>query len=142
NFATVLAFVIPLEEIAAVLEETANVIGQIRNVESKVTDGIIAAAEIEKKALGVAHGAVSTLGVGAAEDAATAVANANRANFNSHADAGVSRAGGATEGYTLFANAKSWAGFTKQYGGSQRGDSREVMQNARDQFAVGRTGHA
>jgi hypothetical protein len=141
NFATVLAFVIPLEEIAIVLEDTANVIGEIRDGEGELTDVAIGATEVEKQVLGAAHGVVSTLGFGAAEDAATTVAKANRADFNAHADAGVSRAGGAAEALTLGLNTASWVGFTRQYTGNQRGDSREVIQNARDQFATERKGH-
>lgn len=138
-------FIKPLAIAARLLHELAAAASEGRRRLGKSIDPVITALEREKTLFNGHHLAVHTLGSLLAEDAAVAIAHANRTQFGTHTDAGghLDRRP-AVQAVTLAANAREWLNFTRQYGpnGDDRRDAASVLLASRDGFSASRPGSA
>lgn len=127
-----------LHELAAAADESHVMLG--RGVRP-----VVMSLEAWKQWFNGTHLVVRATGSLLAEDAAAAIANANRAQFGAHTDAGVHLdRRPAVLAETLAANAREWANFTRQYGpnGDDRRDAETVLLASRDGFSASRPGSA
>ena len=132
--------------LARILQQAARAAGQARNGVSRFTDVLIPIMEGLKTGFSLAHRTVLAAGGALAEDAASNVVQANRANFGTHTDAGVQMDNGAAvRVLTVVQNERPWLGprsFAKQYSGNDRGDAKQVLLDSRDAFSVNRPGNS
>lgn len=136
-------FIPPLAAVSKLLHQLASVADKGHELLGKAIGPVIKVLETEKKVFQVSHGVVRATGSLLAEDAAVAIADANRAQFASHTDAGVQLdRRPAVLALTLAANAKDWVNFTRQYGknGDDRRDASTVLLASRDGFSASRPG--
>jgi hypothetical protein len=127
--------------IARVLQQASNIAGQVRRSVTSFTNVLISGMEFSKRGFAMAHRLVLLSGEALAENAASTVVQANRANFNGHSDAGASIDNSTgVRAATFVKNEQAWQGFTRQYALNDRGDARQVLLDSRDDFSINRPG--
>ncbi|HSI48223.1 MAG TPA: pilus assembly protein TadG-related protein [Ideonella sp.] len=128
--------------IGRVLQQASQIAGQARNGMSRFVDFLIPVMEGLKTGFSLAHQAVLLAGGALAENAASNVVQANRADFNGHGDAGlqIDNSPGVRTA-TIVANEVQWNNFTKRYTNNDRGDAKQVLLDSRDPFSVNRPGN-
>lgn len=89
------------------------------------------------KALGLAREAANYAAPLAAENVASAIANANQTTFGARFDT-QPELNAAFEAVFLVKNTNDWLNFTKAYDGNDRGNAKDVILNSRDQFSTQR----
>lgn len=135
-------FIPPVQAIAQILAQTRQTIQQVRNQAlNPAIDAIIVALEGLKTGLARAHQVVLLNGGLVAQNAATNVLQASRAQFNGQNDPGVVMDTSAAVRLETFAfNEAQWQRFTRRYSANQRTDAREVLLASRDNFSANRPG--
>ncbi|HJV70290.1 pilus assembly protein TadG-related protein [Ideonella sp.] len=129
--------------IARVFQQASTIAGNLRSGVTTFTNWLIPAMELIKDGFRVAHLTVIGACGPLAENAASTVVQANRANFNGHGDAGlqIDNSPGVRTA-TFLANERQWLGFTTWYTANRRGDTKQVLLDSRDQFTTSRPGVA
>jgi Putative Flp pilus-assembly TadE/G-like len=127
--------------IGKLLDETAEAAEKARDGLKNSIDLAMKGLEVSKDGAAAAHKSLRLLGGLAAEDAATKVVVASRAEFGVHKDGGVEIDNSPPVRLLTFAlNEKRWLSFTKRYGGNARVDARQVLLESRDEFSTNRPG--
>lgn len=127
------------EVLSAILTTVEKVTAAIEKAMDVAIPAQVVVLEGLKKVTAATHGVLATTASLMADKAAADLVAANRAQFGSHMDAGVSVESRATvKTLTTAQNLLKWKAFTKRYSGSERKDAADVLQASRDKFTGGK----
>lgn len=132
----------PLQFMARALAQVRQAAQQTRNGAVRpAINGIIGVLEGLKTSLARAHQVVLLNGGLVAQNAATNVARASRAQFNGQNDPGIEIDNRpAVRAETFLFNETQWQRFTRRYSANERTDAGEVLLASRDSFSANRPG--
>ncbi|WP_374586319.1 pilus assembly protein TadG-related protein [Ideonella dechloratans] len=126
------------EVLSAILTTVEKVTAAIEKAMDVAIPAQVVVLEGLKKVTAATHGVLATTASLMADKAAADLVAANRAQFGSHMDAGVSVESRATvKTLTTAQNLLKWKAFTKRYSGSERKDAADVLLASRDKFTGG-----
>jgi hypothetical protein len=126
------------EVLSAILTTVEKVTAAIEKAMDVAIPAQVVVLEGLKKVTAATHGVLATTASLMADKAAADLVAANRAQFGTHMDAGVSvESRAAVKTFTTAQNLLKWKAFTKRYSGSERKDAADVLLASRDKFTGG-----